>query len=189
MSTKTIAAFDFDGTVTKGDTFIRFALFSLGPLLFFLYSLKIFPALFTFDRARIKERALSAYFSGYSLEMFRNKAEAFAKEKLPQLLRKKALERINWHKKQGHILILVTAAFEEAVRPMADILGFDALIGSRMDLKNGKLIGANCRGEEKVKRLLDYTGPKENYTLYAYGDSRGDRELLALANFPSFREF
>lgn len=186
---KTIAAFDFDGTITSCDSFTRFALFTLGPLRFLLRSLLLLPALFTFSRSRLKERALYVYFSDLTLEEFRLKAVRFTEKKLPFLLRPKALERIAWHKSQGHTLILVTAAFEDLVRPFTEAYGFDALLGSRMELKSGRLIGPNCRGEEKVKRLLEKAGPKEGYILYAYGDSRGDRELLALANHSSFREF
>jgi len=186
---KTIAAFDFDGTVTTCDSFSRFALFSLGPFHFLLRSLSLLPALFTFSRSKIKERALKLYFSHLTLDEFQREAERFTKKKLPALLRPKALEKIAWHKEEGHTVILLTAAFEEAVRPFTDAYGFDALLGSRMDLKSGRLIGPNCRGKEKVKRLIEYAGPKEHYTLYAYGDSKGDKELLAFADFPSFREF
>ncbi|MCB1149091.1 MAG: HAD-IB family hydrolase, partial [Chlamydiia bacterium] len=52
----------------------------------------------------------------------------------------------------------------------------------------GKLLGANCRGPEKVRRILETFGPKESYLLYAYGDSAGDREMLALADHPFFRK-
>jgi phosphatidylglycerophosphatase C len=53
----------------------------------------------------------------------------------------------------------------------------------------GRLAGLNCWGPEKVRRLIEYAGPKENYLLYAYGDSRGDREMLNLADNPFYREF
>lgn len=186
---RTIAAFDFDGTITTGDSFIRFAFYSLGPFRFLLRSILVIPALFTFNRNKIKERALYAYFGGLSLEAFREKVRSFTERELPRFIRKKALQEIEFHKSKGHQLILVSAAFEEILHPFAEQHGFEAVVASRMSLETGKLIGPNCRGHEKVKRLLLVTGPKKNYTLYAYGDSRGDRELLALADFPAFRKF
>lgn len=52
-----------------------------------------------------------------------------------------------------------------------------------MDKTNGILTGrflsANCYGQEKVNRLLEKEPERDSYILYAYGDSRRDRELLA----------
>ena len=47
----------------------------------------------------------------------------------------------------------------------------------------GRLLGANCRGPEKLRRLHDWFGGAPA-TLWAYGDSAGDRELLAAAHHP-----
>jgi phosphoserine phosphatase len=46
-------------------------------------------------------------------------------------------------------------------------------------------ISKNCYGQEKVNRLLEVEPDRKNYYLYAYGDSRGDREMLAFADFPT----
>lgn len=181
-----IAAFDFDGTITYRDSFTEMALFKLGPFHFLLKSLLVIPSLFTFSREKIKVSALKAYFTNSSFEEV---AKAFTKERLPSLLRKSALEKIAWHQREGHTLILVTAAFEPAVLPFAKAYGFHAVLATQLDTATLSLIGKNCRGEEKVRRLLAHLGPKENYTLYAYGDSRGDKELLELADYPSLRKF
>ena len=44
----------------------------------------------------------------------------------------------------------------------------------------GRMVGANCRGQAKVDRVAERFGP-EVPIAYAYGNSEGDRELLALA--------
>jgi phosphoserine phosphatase len=70
---------------------------------------------------------------------------------------------------------------------------FDACLSSRLSLDaqgcvTGKLLGSNCWGIEKVARLQDWLQrPRNTYTLYAYGDSRGDLELLAAADHPYYR--
>ena len=73
-------------------------------------------------------------------------------------------------------------------------MGFDEIITSECQFDDrriltGKLRGLNCWGPEKVRRLNEKMGPRDQYTLYAYGDSQGDRELLAFADFPFFRTF
>jgi phosphatidylglycerophosphatase C len=45
----------------------------------------------------------------------------------------------------------------------------------------GRLLGANCRGPEKATRLQTLFGT-EKVELWAYGNSRGDDEMLALAD-------
>jgi phosphoserine phosphatase len=53
----------------------------------------------------------------------------------------------------------------------------------------GRLSGRNCYGPEKVERLEEVLGKLDNYLVYAYGDSKGDRELLAVADHGFFRHF
>ena len=52
------------------------------------------------------------------------------------------------------------------------------------DRLTGRLIGANCRGPEKVVRLREWRG-EALAVAFAYGDSDGDREMLALAATPA----
>ena len=53
---------------------------------------------------------------------------------------------------------------------------------------SGRLDGPNCRGPEKVRRLREWFDrqglDRADLTLWAYGDSSGDRELLAWADHP-----
>ncbi len=68
----------------------------------------------------------------------------------------------------------------------AQALGADRLIGTRLvyDAEGrvaGALDGPNCRGAEKVRRLREALG-REVRLVAAYGDTEGDRELLAAAD-------
>jgi phosphatidylglycerophosphatase C len=40
-----------------------------------------------------------------------------------------------------------------------------------------------------MRRLETLLGPRDGYTLYAYGDSRGDKALLSAADFPFYKKF
>ena len=60
-------------------------------------------------------------------------------------------------------------------------------IGTKVEVDlDGKLTGRfltkNCYGPEKVNRLLEIEPDRKNYFLYAYGDSRGDKEMLECAD-------
>ena len=67
------------------------------------------------------------------------------------------------------------------------------IAGTQIEVINGKLTGRfltrNCYGKEKVGRLLQLYPDRKSYRLIAYGDSRGDRELLAFADESHYREF
>ena len=71
---------------------------------------------------------------------------------------------------------------------MGDLLEVDAVICTELEqvdgLYTGALIGRNCRRAEKRERLqawLAEAGLPESSVVYAYGDSAGDTELLAMA--------
>jgi HAD superfamily hydrolase (TIGR01490 family) len=111
---------------------------------------------------------------------------------LPGLLREEALQRLAWHRRQGHRCVVISASLGVYVQPWALQAGFDEVIASRLETTadgcvTGKLAQGNCYGAEKVRRLEALLGDRAGYTLYAYGDSRGDRELLSLADHAYYR--
>jgi HAD superfamily hydrolase (TIGR01490 family) len=104
------------------------------------------------------------------------------------------MQRFAWHKQQGHRCVIVSASLELYLRPWATAAGFNDVLGSRLEAlddgrTSGKLLGENCFGPEKMRRLETLLGPREGYTLYAYGDSRGDKELLSAADFAFYKKF
>ena len=78
------------------------------------------------------------------------------------------------------------------LQPLADWLDVE-LLATELQRQQGRwqplLAGLNCKGPEKVRRLAAHLGPLEGLTLEAYGDSRGDRELLQAAALPHYRSF
>ena len=77
--------------------------------------------------------------------------------------------------------------------PWAVENGFQEVCGSKLEIikerLTGRLVGKNCWGPEKVARLEACVGALSSVCLYAYGDTRGDRELLAAATYSNFRAF
>jgi len=191
---KTIAAFDFDGTLTNRDSLIPFLHWLFGRAATFHLSLEL-PALLAcrlFSRTKAKERIFSRFFRGIPLEDLKRKGEMFAREKIPSLLSPEGREAIAWHQTRGHRCILISASLDVYLQPWAALQGFDVALTSSLECDlsgkiTGKLSGANCRDEEKVRRLIEWAGPKSSFELYAYGNSSGDHALLDVADHAFYR--
>lgn len=193
-----VAAFDFDGTVTRSDTMFRFLLHVVGPAMFSRNLLALAPTLAGYGLGLVrndiaKERAFTRFLGRTNIHGLQPKAEQFAAQKLPRLIRSEALRRIEWHKEQGHRCVLISASLDIYLQPWARQAGFDHVIASQLETLGdgritGNLLGANCFGAEKIRRLNNLMGDRDQYILYAYGDSRGDRELLAAADYAYYRE-
>lgn len=140
-----------------------------------------------------KEALLTYFLSGRPEKRLYQVAQSFAVKEIPKLLRPEAVQRLYWHQEQGHKTILVSASLEAYLLPWAEAMGFDLATGTQLEVQNerltGRILGKNCYGREKVERLRGMLGDLSQYYIYAYGDSRGDKELLAAATFPYYRTF
>lgn len=193
-----VAAFDFDGTLTRRDTLLPFLLHTLGAAAVARHALALSTTLVGYALGLIgngvaKEQVLVRCLAGMRIDELQQEAERFAALILPGLLRQETLQRFDWHKQQGHRCVVISASLELYVRPWAQRAGFDDVIATHLETLEtgritGKLSGANCFGIEKVRRLEALLGEREGYSLYAYGDSRGDRELLSSADYPYYRQ-
>lgn len=193
---KVIAAFDFDGTITTKDTLFDFIKFYHGRWSLWLGLLFLTPTLFLFkakmiSNERAKEKMLSFFFKGESYEIFLKECEAY-KTQIDTIINSKAKEKIAWHQQKGHKVVILSASIDLWILPWAKSLGIET-ISTQLDIKNnivtGKLSSKNCHGQEKVNRLLAVYPKRDDYILYAYGDSKGDFELLAFADKPFYRCF
>ena len=193
-----MAAFDFDGTLTRRDTLLPFLLYLLGGAQVLRHALILSPTLVGYGLGMIrngvaKERVLIRCLAGMRMHELQQEAERFAALILPGLLRQEALQRFDWHKKRGHRCVVISASLDIYVRSWAQKAGFDDVIATHLETLEdgrvtGKLLGGNCFGIEKVRRLDALLGARSGYTLYAYGDSRGDKELLSSADYAYYRQ-
>jgi len=192
-----VAAFDFDGTLTHRDTLLPFLLFVCGRFKTICKLLLLLPFLSGYvmgliSRQETKERVLSFFFQGMPIEQLRAYGARFLQERMPQLLKTEALNRLKWHQEQGHRCILVSASVDIYLEQWGSQAGFDDVVCSQLQTDDakvtGKLIGNNCWGIEKRRRLEALLGDREKYCLYAYGDSRGDLELLSFADYSFYRK-
>ena len=80
---------------------------------------------------------------------------------------------------------MVTASLASYTRPIGSLLGFDHVIGVELEEKGeiltGEIEGNNVRGAEKARLFKEWLG-EEQAEIWGYGNSRGDREMLAMAD-------
>lgn len=195
--TKTIAAFDFDGTITTKDTLIDFLCFSFGRKAFFLGMMKISFVLVLFKLRLIsnhsaKEKMFASFFKGMKIKKFTKLCQSYS-IKIDKILNTRAMEKLNWHKHQGHSIVIVSASLENWIVPWAQNNDIHTIIGTQVEISNelitGKFSTKNCYGSEKVNRLLALFPNRKEYQLYTYGDSRGDRELLEASDYKFLKCF
>lgn len=193
----TLALFDFDGTITHKDTLIHFIRFTKGRSRLFWGMLRMLPVLFLnrlgiISNAKAKEKLMSHFFRNMNYAEFKRFGERFCKEKLPSILRPSAIEKINWHQSKLHRVVLVSASIQEWISPWAEQFGIE-WITTEMEVKDNRLTGRfstpNCNGREKVNRIKQYLNIDQYTLIYAYGDTRGDKAMLEIANKPLFRHF
>ncbi|WP_298067976.1 HAD-IB family hydrolase [uncultured Mailhella sp.] len=187
---------DFDGTLTRCDTFPLFLHFA-GKRRFwrqlpFLAWEALGMKLGRVTAQEAKERILSRFFRDRSRVELEELGLAFLDELLKNsIFRPGALEFIQRSRAEGKRVIVVSASPEEWILPFTRMMNIEG-IATRLVYKNGKFTGKilkNCNGLEKVCRIKQEISNLESYEIEAYGDSEGDREMLALARRAFWKPF
>jgi len=189
-----VAGFDVDGTLLATDSFLPFLMRVAGGRRFWRTTLTSAPAIVGAygggrDRDATKEILVERLLRDISADDLADAGAAYGAE-LAGRVRPAMRRRLAWHREQGHRVVLVSASLDVYLVPFGQHIGVDAVLATSLDVDaggrlTGRLLGANCRGPEKAARLrtwLDAHLPGADVELWAYGDSVGDRELLAMAH-------
>jgi len=197
---ETCAAFDCDGTLIRGDATRHLLLSCRGPLGLAADLLLLAPELMAWKLGRLSTASLKQALLDRVLQATpaarRQAVMAGLEQDLVRQLRPEALARLRWHQQQGHRCLIVSASPEPLIAPLAQHLGVELLATGCTDpllvspTQPLRLTTANCKGPEKLRRLerhLGFLPPSPQ--LEAYGDSRGDRELLQASGRPHWRSF
>ncbi|KVU48494.1 HAD family hydrolase [Burkholderia ubonensis] len=196
MTDRIVAAFDFDGTITTSDSFRHFVRSAIGTPRFAWAGLRALPWIVAMKAGRLSRGDAKAKFAWFAFGPMREDAlEAaacrFVATDLPRLVRPEMLERIREHRARGHELVLVSASPSLYLEKWAKTAGFDAVLATRLAFERGafagRLDGENCWGPQKVARLRAWWGEHPPRQLFAYGDSRGDKEMAERANWAWIR--
>ncbi len=190
MSKKEIALFDFDGTITTGDSFLAFLKYHFGVFSFSCKLVPLIPAVVSYFMGwktdeELKTLFCRKFFKNRSVEDMNLSAESFMQNVLTKMLRSRALEEIERHKSMGSTIVIVSASFSLWLKHFAREHGAD-LISTEMEEKGGvftgELLTKNCKGPEKVRRISEKFDLSDYSAVYAYGDTDGDREMLEQAD-------
>ena len=193
MSSRTVAAFDFDGTLTRHDSLLPFltTVAGRGAVLRALGAESAGLALAAAgrgDRDAVKERVLTRVLGGKPYDTVESAGRAFGIQLARSAITSEGRDRIAWHRAAGHDVVIVSASLDVYLDEVARVLGVEhvlctALVTDDRGRCTGSLRGGNCRGLEKAARLRALLGD-DDVELWAYGNSRGDDEMLALAQHP-----
>jgi phosphatidylglycerophosphatase C len=194
---KKLILFDFDGTLTKGDSMLAFIAFAKGDFalwasLLFLSPWLILQKLGFYPAEAAKKKLLTFHFKGWAQNQLEEVGKNFATRMLPAMFRDIALEKLHFHRSKGHEVWIVTASLDIWVRPWAQQQGLPYL-ATQAAYTDGKFVGdfatPNCNGPEKVRRIEAALKRDDFERVYAYGDSKGDREMLAFAHTGFYRRY
>jgi phosphatidylglycerophosphatase C len=191
-----LALFDFDGTITNSDTLFLFTASAVSPSTYWLGLSVLTPVLVlhklgVISAQRTKEIFLSWYFKGVSAQEFNAHGSAFAGS-IDRIVRPKAMDKIREHQESGDRIVIVSASAENWIRDWAAKNGLE-LLATRLEVVDsritGKIAGQNCNANEKVNRINAYLNLKDYESVVVYGDSKGDREMMALGSESHFMPF
>ncbi|MFS2124478.1 HAD-IB family phosphatase [Pseudomonas sp. Pseusp97] len=192
-----LSVFDFDGTLTRHDSFLPFLWFAFGSLGFLrrvpAMALPILGFLFRrTSRDELKACLIAVFLQGVDAQWLAVRAQAYCRCVWGYLLRPEGLHAVAAELRAGAEVTLCSASPALVLRPFAERLEV-GLIGTELEVVDGRLsgriVGGNCRAGNKVLRLQAKYGPLKDYRLRAWGDTQGDHALLRAAQDPHWRVF
>ncbi|MBK5285573.1 MAG: HAD-IB family hydrolase [Bacteroidia bacterium] len=194
---KCLVLFDFDGTLTKRDSFISFLRTTNSSLKFFFGLIVLSPVLALYKlhilpNWKAKQLVVYFFYKGVSEDFFSHTCKNFSQKNIPLTLKNNALKKLNEHLLQKHQVVIVSASLEYYLSDWCKSVGAD-LIATRLEIIDGKITGnfsgKNCYGKEKAIRIREKYSLDSFDKIVAYGDSIGDKEMLELADEKHYRTF
>ncbi|ANF81583.1 phosphoserine phosphatase [Acinetobacter sp. NCu2D-2] len=188
---ETLALFDFDGTLYPHDSFTGFIFYTLSkrhiirrgiPILPWIlaYYAKLYPA------HKMRPKLYQAMFKGITVKDISIKRQHYVL-KLLQNLHPELLKQLLQHQAQHHRVVLVSATVDLYLKDVAEQLGID-VICSKVEVKSGILTGRytteDCSNTHKKQRIIQQFSLEQLQTIYAYGNSHEDLEMLSLSHQP-----
>jgi phosphatidylglycerophosphatase C len=187
----TVAAFDFDGTLSSRDNFMRFLRLVAGTGETARAVLAAAPALIASrrdpaQRDVAKAIVLRETMRGRRADYVCDLGARFARQIVSEHLHPRVVARLEAHRAAGHHVVLVSASLTCYLTPVAEHLAVPTVLATELEVGpdgryTGELMGENVRGAEKAARLDAWLAGRPA-VVYAYGDSHGDADLLARAD-------
>lgn len=190
-----LALFDFDGTITTREMFPDFVRAAVAPRRLAVGKVLLAPLVVGYRLGVVSGSVVRAAivkfgFTGMPSAQFEEHCRRFSEQVLPTALRPEAMERIAWHKAQGDIVVVVSGAFDGYLARWCAQQQLDCICSvlEQVDgVLTGRYEGAQCVGAEKARRVRERYDLTAYPVIYAYGDTKEDRHLLALADRKVYR--
>ncbi len=190
---KTLAIFDFDGTLTLRDSFLGFARFAIGRPRLSLALLLSSPWLIAWklrltSSSNAKQHLFSRMFRHMPLSRFDSLGQAYI-DKIDTMLRHDTYSLLRQHKANGATVVIASASLQNWISPWAKRHGVDLVVATRPQIDpqgrlTGRFDGPNCLADQKILRLKQAIPDLHTYDIHAYGNIPDDAPLLAIANHP-----
>ena len=190
-----LALFDFDGTITTTDTFTAFLHFALPRHRLTTGKILLAPLVLGYKAGWIEggmiRTAVSRYgFSGASEVNVRESGSRFAIDFLPNVIRPTMLERLDWHRQRGDQIVVVSASLDVYLDPWCRRHCLE-LVCTQLEFRRGRATGryikGDCSGKRKIDRIREAYDLSTYGEIYAYGDTREDIPMLAVADHKFYR--
>ncbi|RYE20873.1 MAG: haloacid dehalogenase-like hydrolase, partial [Sphingobacteriaceae bacterium] len=124
---KVIAAFDFDGTITKYDSLLFFIWFSVNVFKLSFGTVKMLPVLVLYKlriipNYKAKEKLFETFYRNLKLTAFDNLGVRFVSE-LNKMIKPEAMKKLIWHRQMNHEIVIISASVENWIKPWAKTNG------------------------------------------------------------------
>ncbi|QIC64495.1 HAD-IB family phosphatase [Acinetobacter schindleri] len=189
QESKTLALFDFDGTLYLHDSFTGFIFYALRKRHIVKRGMQILPwiqayYLNFYPAHRMRPKLYASMFKDSDAEEILQLAQDYA-QKLLLKLNPKLLEQLRQHQELGHEVVLVSASLDLYLKPLCTYLNID-LLCSEVEIQAWKITGfyqtPDCSNAQKKIRILEKYHLDNYVAVYAYGNSLEDKEMLELAD-------
>ncbi len=190
-----LALFDFDGTITLGETMPVFVRRSTTRARLVFGQLLLAPMVMGYKAGlvpgvMIRHVLVRMAYGGLPIAQLEEDGRAFAQGYLSTVLRPEAMQRIAWHKAHGHRVAVVSGGLDVYLAPWCRAHDLELICSSlehRDGVLTGRYEGRQCVLEEKARRVRERYDLAMYQEVYAYGDTPEDRSLLDLATRRYYR--
>ena len=189
---KKIAIYDVDYTIISINSLLAFIILFMKrkPLKMIFIPFLFFVTVLWFLKIISTEKVKSFWlimFNKISEKKMNDFSNEFINKIIVPKIKPQAIESINNYKQKGYLIIFASASFEIYIKYLAEYLKADYSFGTKIVINDEKLTikidGKNCRGKEKINRILESIPIKkiQKKGSVGYSDSMSDLPFLELA--------
>ena len=187
---KNLALFDFDGTLCNKDSFTGFIFHALSKRHIVKQGIKILPwiqayYLNAYSAPAMRSKLFRAMFTDANALELNTLAQEYAAQLMSQL-NSSLFKQLKQHQTLGDDVVLVSAFIDIYLESVCELLEIDLICTQTETIDHvytGHYVSPDCSSEQKRLRILEKYNPDEYASIYAYGNSHEDNEMLALADY------